>query len=114
MRGEAERSVVLCAIALKRYSLKHGNFPPSLDSLVPEFIASVPVDYMDGKPMGYRLEADGTFRLYSVGEDEKDDGGNAAVTAGKTHLRDLWARKDFVWPRPATPEEVEAYRKKPE
>ena len=111
MRAETERSLAICAVALKRYSLRHGAPPESLDSLVPEFVSSVPVDYMDGKPLRYRLNADKTFMLYSVGEDGKDDGGDTALMPDKTSLRDLWDRKDFVWPAPAAPEEVEAYRK---
>ena len=113
MRAETERSIVICAIALKRYFLRHQQFPSSLDSLVPEFISSAPIDYMDGKPMKYSLNPDGTFLLYSVGDDAKDDGGDAISPAGKTNLRNLWERKDFVWPRPALPEELEDYRRKP-
>lgn len=111
MRAETERSMTECAIALKRYSLRHGKFPTSLDLLVPEFVVSVPIDYMDGKPLRYRLNADGSFTLYSVGEDGKDDGGDTALLPDRTSTRNLWDRKDFVWPSPATPEEVEAYRK---
>lgn len=111
MRAETERSVCVCAIALKRYSLRYGKFPDTLDALVPEFLSSVPIDYMDGKPLRYRLNADGSFTLYSVGEDGKDDGGDTALLPDRTSTRNLWDRKDFVWPSPATPEEVEAYRK---
>jgi hypothetical protein len=44
LRAETDRSMTLCAIALKRYSLKHGKLPASLDALVPEFVSAVPVD----------------------------------------------------------------------
>ena len=111
MRAETERSFAICAIALKRYSLRHGTLPSSLDALQPEFLRSVPVDYMDGKPMKYRLNPDGGFTLYSVGEDGKDDGGDPSPLPGKSNTRNLWDRKDFIWPAPALPEEVEAYRK---
>ena len=110
-RAETTRSIVLCAIALKRYSLRHGQLAPSLDALVPEFLSSVPIDYMDGKPMKYRVNADGSFTLYSVGADGKDDGGDASMLPEKSNSRNLWDRKDFIWPAPALPEEVEAYRK---
>ena len=110
MRAETERSTVLCAIALKRYSLRHAKPPASLDALVPEFLSAVPIDYMDGQPMRYKLLSDGSPLLYSVGDDGKDDGGDATLLPGKTSRRNLWDRKDFVWPLPATPEEVEAYR----
>jgi hypothetical protein len=110
MRAETERSLVLCAVALKRYALRHGTAPASLDALVPELLASVPIDYMDGKPIRYRRNAGGGFVLYSVGADGRDDGGNVALMKGKTNLRNIWDRKDCVWPAPALPEEMRAAR----
>jgi len=110
MRAETERSIVICAIAIKRYSLRHGTPPPSLESLVPELLPAVPTDYMAGKPMRYRRNGDSGFVLYSVGEDEKDDGGDSSLSAGKTSVRNPWDRKDFVWQEAALPEEIEAYR----
>src|SRR6266567_5402366 len=60
------------------------------------------VDYMDGKPIRYRVNPDSQFVLYSVGEDEQDDFGSTVVRAGKSSQRNLWDRKDLVWPAPAT------------
>ena len=71
----------------------------------------MPVDYMDGKPIRYRANSDGGFTLYSVGEDGNDDGGDTTLMAGKKNLRNLWERKDFVWPSIALPDEIEVYRK---
>jgi hypothetical protein len=110
MRAETERSMTICAIALKRYRLRHGDLPASLGVLVPEFLSSVPIDYMDGKPLRYRLNSDGTFLLYSVGEDGIDDGGSITALPGWEQTRNPWNKKDFVWPAPALPEELEAYR----
>ena len=110
MRAETQRSTATCAIALKRYSLRNGKLPASLDALVPEFLPSVPIDYMDGKPMKYHLNTDGTFTLYSIGEDGKDGGGDASLPPGKEKSRNLWSRRDVVWPAPALPEELEACR----
>ena len=110
-RAEADRAQCITAIALKRYSLRYGKLPDTLSALVPEFIAAVPVDYLDGQPIKYRLNADGSFTLYSVGEDGKDDGGDMKLSEG-SKSRDLWKRRDYVWPAPATPEEVEANRRK--
>jgi len=107
--AETERSLCIAAIALKRYSLRHGKFPPSLDALVPALVAAVPGDYFDGKPIKYRLNNDGTFTLYSVGENLTDDGGD--VTPTKEGSRALRNRRDYVWPVPALPDEVEAYRR---
>jgi hypothetical protein len=112
MRAETERSIAICAIALRRFWLRHGKLPPNLAALVPEFLTSVPIDYMDGKPMKYHPNADGTFALYSVGEDGKDDGGDGSLLPDKPNSRNLWWWRDFVWPLPALPEEVEAYRQK--
>lgn len=110
MRMETDRSMTICAIALKRYSLRHGRLPASLDALVPEFVSAVPVDWMDGKPLRYRLNADGSFLLYSVGENLMDDCGDTSLLPDHAGSRALWFKKDYVWPAPATPEEVEAYR----
>jgi hypothetical protein len=108
---DTDRSLTLCAIGLKRYALRHGKLPETLAVLVPEYFPAVPTDYMDGQPIKYRLNADGSFRLYSVGEDGKDDDGDMTLPEGsKSH--DLWRRRDYVWPAPATPEEVEEYRQK--
>lgn len=110
LRAETDRSMTICAIALKRYSLRHGRLPASLDALVPEFVSAVPVDWMDGKPLRYRLNADGSFQLYSVGENLMDDCGDTSLLPDHAGSRALWFKKDYVWPAPATPEEVEAYR----
>ncbi len=110
VRIETDRALCLTAIALKRYSLRHGNYPAKLDALVPEFLSVVPVDYMDGQPIKCRLNTDGSFTLYSVGEDGKDGGGDLTLSEG-VKSRDLWRRKDYVWPAPATPEEVGEYRR---
>jgi len=112
MRMETERSLVLAATAIKRYTLRHGRVPDSLSALVPEFLPSVPVDYMDGKPVRYRLNPDGSTVLYSVGEDGTDGGGDAGVKADAGSGRSIWDRKDCVWPVPALPDEVDAYRAK--
>jgi hypothetical protein len=97
---ETERQMTLAAIASKRYQLRHGQLPPSLDALVPEFLPTLPYDYMSAKPLGYRLKPDGTYLLYSVGEDGKDDGGDPSPAPGPPP--GLWGGRDAVWPSPAT------------
>ena len=47
----------------------------TLDALAPSFIAAVPHDVIGGGPLKYRRTSDGLFVLYSVGWNEKDDGG---------------------------------------
>ncbi|NOS69603.1 MAG: hypothetical protein HOP33_06710 [Verrucomicrobia bacterium] len=111
MKSETARSMAIAAIAIKRHALRHGSPPESLGALVPAFLVEVPVDFMDGKPIRYRRNEDGTFMLYSVGEDGKDGGGDLAYSKKGSSSSDLWARRDYVWPAPATPDEVEDYRK---
>ena len=41
---------------------------------------------MDGQPLRYRRNADGTFLLYSIGENGKDDGGNPSGNGPSIHL----------------------------
>jgi hypothetical protein len=112
MKAEAAKQVTVTAIALKRYQLKYGNYPADLNSLVPEFLPSVPLDPVDGKPLCYRRNADGTFLLYSVGENGKDDGGNPSLEKGVESSNFNWLNSralDWVWPRPATEAEIQTY-----
>ena len=106
--GETARRLTVTAIALKRYRLDHEAYPASLSELVPAYLSQVPADYMDGKPLRYRLRPDGGFLLYSVGEDGKDDGGDPTY-AGSGNFNDWRNGRDFVWPRAATPKEVEEH-----
>jgi hypothetical protein len=66
---EAARQLTVTAIALRRFQLKHGVLPEKLSKLTPEFIASVPLDPVDGQSLRYRRNADGSFTLYSIGDD---------------------------------------------
>jgi hypothetical protein len=83
------------AIALERYRLVHGAYPESLDALAPVFLDVVPHDVMSGNPYHYSLQANGTFLLYSVGWDQKDDGGQ--VVLDKRNGIDF-DHGDWVWP----------------
>jgi len=105
---EAWRQCAITAIALKRYQLRHGTLPKELTALVPEFLPGVPRDPVDGKPLRYRLNADGTFLLYSIGADGTDDGGDATSVPSTTSFERQTTR-DWVWPQPATPQEVQNY-----
>ena len=92
------------AIALERYYLSNGGFPTSLDALSPHFIEQLPHDVINGDPLHYRPTQDGQFVLYSVGWNERDDGG--AVAFRKTSKNratgniDLTSG-DWVWRYPA-------------
>ena len=86
------------AIALERYRLARGEFPESLDVLAPQFIAQVPHDVIGGQPLHYRRTADGQFVLYSVGWNEKDDGGIVFIPKGGSQAK--FDEGDWVWRYP--------------
>jgi hypothetical protein len=77
------------ACALGRYHLAHDEYPETLNALVPQFIATIPHDVIGGQPPHYRRTADGTFILYSIGWDGRDNGGASRKTD---------AEGDWVWP----------------
>jgi hypothetical protein len=73
-RTKQMRDAVEVAIALTIWKKQHGAWPKSLDELVPDLLAEVPPDRLDGKPLRYALR-DGKPVLYSIGNDRDDDGG---------------------------------------
>jgi hypothetical protein len=108
---ETLREMTVAAIALKRYQLRTGTYPSDLSALVPDFLPALPHDWMDGKPLCYRLNPDGTFTLYSVGDNGVDDGGDPHPPPPRTAFR-MWDGRDAVWPAAATQDEVEAWKLK--
>ena len=93
---QANVDLARVACALERYHLAHGNYPESLDALAPQFIGELPHDLINGQPLHYRLTADGKFVLYSVGWNEKDDGGVVVLKKGSTSSVDA-EKGDWVW-----------------
>jgi len=95
VHAKADRSLTtsrlaITVAALERHRLATGSYPKSLDDLVPKWLPAVPLDPMDGQPLRYRLNADGTFTLYGVGPNHADDNGVFESQQGQ----DL----DWVWP----------------
>ena len=58
-------------LAIHEYQRQHGEYPESLDDLLP-LMGRLPRDYGDGGVLRYRRTDDG-YLLYSVGEDGRDD-----------------------------------------
>ena len=82
------------ACALQRYRLAHGHFPDSLEKLSPELISKLPHDIINGEPLRYRLLPEDKYLLYSVGWNQKDDGGFAQRNkTGDTQQQE----GDWVW-----------------
>jgi len=115
--AEAERRVIITTVALERYFGKYGQYPKTLQILAPEFLKSVPMDFMTGQPLHYRVAGDGHFLLYSVGLDCVDNGGKIQTPptqeerfARLTHPILPVPQSDIVWPLAATSTEVVTLR----
>jgi hypothetical protein len=69
------RRITVAVLAAERFRRAHGGaLPASLDALVPEFLAAVPIDPYTEKPLEFRRAADG-YVVYSVDSNRRDDGG---------------------------------------
>jgi hypothetical protein len=97
----ANEAQIVCA--LERYHLAHGEYPETLDALVPQFIGKLPHDIIGGQPLHYRRidppsqssgAASGKFLLYSVGWNETDDDGQIVL---KPDGSEDWGKGDWVW-----------------
>jgi hypothetical protein len=116
--AEAERRIIVTAIALERFAIKNKTYPKSLAEIVPEYLRTVPVDFMDGKELRYRRLEDGRYLLYSVGLDCVDDGGEMR-SAAMVYSRRGFSGNDFqfrasvdvVWPLRATQADVDLFEK---
>ncbi len=75
VQAEAAVRSAVTGCALERYRLRHGSYPATLDPLVPDFLAQVPLDPVNHQPLRYARTDDGLFRLWSVGLNGIDDGG---------------------------------------
>ena len=51
-QAEAQRRILITALALERYHARHGAYPKALADLAPEFVTSEPTDFMDGRRCG--------------------------------------------------------------
>jgi hypothetical protein len=118
--AEAERRILITAIALERYRGKHGSYPATLDALTPEFLFNPLPDFMDGQPLRYRPTDDGHFFLYSVGQDCVDNGGKMRPRPDdENYVRPIrpgmpLPESDIVWPLPASTADVATLRQKQE
>jgi hypothetical protein len=109
-QAQMAKQMAIAAIALNRYRLKHGNYPPELATLIPEFLPALPRDPVDGKALRYQLVGT-SFLLYSIGDDGVDNGGDPIAPPPSGSLDWLQGR-DYVWPAAATAQDIRAYEKR--
>ena len=89
-RADLSWNVLDAMFALARYKAKHGEYPETLED-VKGLMLSDGTDPFTGKALKYRLEEDGSFTIWSVGDNLKDDGGEV----GTKH--NPWRGEDHVW-----------------
>jgi len=89
-REDLEWTVTDTFLALARHKGKHGEYPETLDE-AKDLMLSDGIDPFSGELLKYRREADGSFTLWSVGEDLVDDGGKHKEGAAR------WYGPDYVW-----------------
>jgi hypothetical protein len=85
------------ACALERFRRAHGVYPETLAELAPNYLPVVPIDFYSRAPLHYQRVGDASFRMYSVGENRKDDGGQ--VAPGVPERKQL----DAIWPYAPSP-----------
>ncbi len=66
---------IMTMYALRAYRLDHGNYPESLQALVPMYLHTIPIDPFDGiAPLHYQLQGK-KYLLWSIGPDGVDNHG---------------------------------------
>jgi hypothetical protein len=73
-RTLADWRIIRTMVALRRYEQQHGAYPDTLERLVPDYLAAIPVDPFGGGLLKYRRQAT-SYVVYSVGLNLRDDGG---------------------------------------
>lgn len=68
------RSTIV-ALAAERFRREKNVWPDNIDQLCPQYLATVPLDPFDGKPLRYRRVQDGAL-AYSVGQGGVENGRN--------------------------------------
>ena len=77
-RLRAQLRCTALALAVERYRQARGQWPASLADLVPDYVARIPHDLFDGRPLKLAKHAQG-IAVYSVGVDGVDNSGNIDV-----------------------------------
>jgi hypothetical protein len=97
-RVTTEQRIFGVLTAIKLYAADHhGDLPPTLDDLVPDYLMEVPADPMSPggqQPLGYLPDR---WAVYSVGEDGVDQHGSDKPAPGARGAGNLWQHEDAVF-----------------
>lgn len=82
--SRTQNPLLMLTLALRAYKLEHGAYPETLAQLRPGYLKIVPADpFAASGPMRYKRRG-AKYTLYSLGPDDKDDGGRAIDNPGVT------------------------------
>jgi len=79
VRFDALGRLAVAALAVERYRLDHKKWPKRWEDLTPKYLASIPADPWDDKPLKLKRVEKGIL-IYAVGPDGEDDGGRLERT----------------------------------
>lgn len=77
LRRAGRQAAIQVVLPAQAYRRDHGDFPPTLELLIPDYLDSVPLDPCDpaGGPLRYRRADGETTVVWSVGDDGINNGG---------------------------------------
>jgi hypothetical protein len=78
------------AVAIERFRRSHGSLPARVEDVVPQFLPAMLRDPYDSAPMRYAKDSANRYRLWSVGDNLKDDG-------GRPDPESIDVKLDLVW-----------------
>jgi hypothetical protein len=83
----ARARVADVVLGIERYRrANRGSVPSALAALVPAYVPAVPIDPFSGRELIYRRTPD-AYKVYSVGSNRRDDGGQWYVQSDLNHRR---------------------------
>lgn len=94
--NQSTSDLALVALALEQYHLKHQDYPPSLESLTPDYAPTLPQDILANASFRYERQSKDNYLLRSVGWNLKDDNGTVALKGSSTINQD---EGDWTWPQ---------------
>lgn len=82
---DARFATLNVVLASQEYQRTHGEFPRSLQDLVPKYLTEIPVDPLDeqGAPLRYRRDENGDAVVWSIGRNKIDDQGHLESKDGE-------------------------------
>jgi hypothetical protein len=83
LRDLGTNRALQAGLAAERCRIASGRWPASLEELVPTYLPAIPLDPFDNRPIRYAQVREG-IKVWSIGEDQKDNGGDIKRLEPKT------------------------------